>query len=261
MSTVDYSSVTEKDGDWVTPEALSMVYTRYRFALDFCRGKRLLEVACGQAVGLGYLAKHAAQAVGADVTEKLLNRARHTLQETLPLLRLDADSLPLRTASRDVIVCYEAIYYLKHPIQFLQECRRVLSPQGFLLLCTVNPEWPDFNPSPYSRQYYSARQLSALLEKSGFQTQIFGAFPVADSSFLASCVSRIKRVAVALQLIPSSFHGKRLLKRLFLGRLVRFPAAVDDGMTAYAQPVPISCDHPIVGYKILFAVGRPTGPG
>ena len=165
MSTVDYSSVTEKDGDWVTQEALSMVYTRYRFALDFCRGKRLLEVACGQAVGLGYLAKHAAQAVGADVTEKLLNRARHTLQETLPLLRLDADSLPLRTASRDVIVCYEAIYYLKHPIQFLQECRRVLSPQGFLLLCTVNPEWPDFNPSPYSRQYYSARQLSALLEE------------------------------------------------------------------------------------------------
>jgi len=42
----DYRSVTEKTGDWVTQEALSMLYTRYRYAAEFCRGKRLLEVAC-----------------------------------------------------------------------------------------------------------------------------------------------------------------------------------------------------------------------
>lgn len=51
MTRSDYSPVTEKAGDWVTPEALSMVYTRYRFAVDFCRGRRVLEVACGPASG------------------------------------------------------------------------------------------------------------------------------------------------------------------------------------------------------------------
>ena len=233
-----------------------MLYTRYRFASEFCRDRRVLEIACGQGVGLGYLARHARDVIGGDITGTLLQQARRSSHGTLSLLRLEAEALPLCTASRDLIVCYEAIYFLKDPGQFLHECRRVLSPQGLLLLCAVNPEWPDFNPSPYSRQYYSARQFSALLQKSGFQAQILGAFPVTDASFVASCVSWIKRVAVALQLIPSSMEGKRLLKRFFLGRLVRFPATVDDGMAAYAGPVPISSDQPIMGYKILFAVGR-----
>ncbi len=82
--------------------------------------------------------------------------------------------------------------------------------------------------------------------------------PVLRASLWAYCVSWIKRVAVAYQLIPSSMKGKRLLKRLFLGRLVRFPATVDDGMAAYAQPAGIPPDQPVTGYKILFAVGRPV---
>lgn len=240
----------------MTQEALSMLYTRYRFASEFCRGKRVLEVACGQGVGLGYLGRQARDVIGGDITGTLLKQARHRLQGALPLLRLDAGALPFSTASRDVIVCYEAIYFLKDPERFLQECHRVLTPQGLLLLCTVNTEWPDFNPSTYGRQYYSARQLSTLLRESGFQADMFGAFPVVTASFRASCVSWIKRVAVALHLIPATMEGKRLLKRLFLGRLVPSPPTVDDGMAAYVQPVYISLDHPVTGYKILFAVGR-----
>lgn len=240
----------------MTQEALSMLYTRYRFASEFCRGKRILEVACGQGVGLGYLARHARDAVGGDITDQLLNRARHTLQGTLPLLRLEAESLPLRTASRDVIVCFEALYYLEHPMRFLQECRRVLAPQGLLLLCTVNPEWADFNPSPYSRQYYSTQQLSALLQEAGLQVEVFGAFPVTKASFRASCVSWLKRVAVRLKLIPSTMAGKRFLKRMFLGRLVTYPDRLCEGIVSYSQPLPLPSDRPTRNHKILFAVGR-----
>ncbi len=242
----------------MTREALSMIYTCYRYAPEFCRGKRILEVACGQGVGLRYLAKHAGHTVGGDITEALLTRAQHRLQGAFPLVGLAAEALPLRTASRDVIVCYEAIYYVEQPLRFLQECRRVLALQGLLLLCTVNPEWPDFNPSPYSRQYYSARRLTTLLQEAGFQAEIFGAFPVAMASVRASCVSWIKRAAVAFHMVPSTMEGKRFLKRLFLGRLLPFPATVDDGMTTYCPPVPICLERAITGYKILFAVCRPA---
>lgn len=235
-----------------------MLYARYRYASEFCRDKRILEVACGQGVGLGYLAKHAGHTVGGDVTEELLARAHQRLQGKISLLRLDAEALPLRTASRDVIVCYEAIYYIEHSSRFLNECRRVLASPGLLLLCSVNPEWPDFYPSPYSRQYYSARRLSALLQEAGFQAEVLGAFPAARASAWACCVSWIKRLAVTLHLIPSTMEGKRFLKRLFLGKLVHFPATIDDGMTAYCPPVPISLERAITGYKILFAVCRPA---
>ena len=256
MTLFDYSFVTEKTGDWVTQEAVSMLYSRYRYASEFCRGRRLLEVACGQGIGLRYLARDAAHTVGGDLTLELLDRARRPLSETLPLLRLNAEALPLGRASRDVIVCYEAIYYIEHPVLFLQECRRVLTPQGLLLLCTVNPEWPDFNPSPHSHRYYSIQQLSTLLQEAGFQVEVFGAFPVTKASLWASCVSWLKRAAVRLHLIPSTMAGKRLLKRIFLGKLVPFPSTVMDGMAPYIPPVPIATDRPSTVYKILFAVGR-----
>lgn len=258
MTLSDYSAVTEKAGDWVTPEAVSMVYTRYRFASDFCRGRRVLEIACGPGVGLGYLARHAEDVIGGDLTHSLLQHARDRVQESISLLRLEAEELPLLPASRDLIVCCEALYFLRDPGQFLQECRRVLSPQGLLLLCTVNPEWPDFNPSPYGRQYYSTRALVSVMREAGFQTEMYAAFPVVGASLRASCVSWIKRVAVALHLIPASMAGKRLLKRFFLGGLVPFPTAVDDGLATYVQPVGIPQDQPVPGYKILFAVGRPV---
>ncbi|MCC2639804.1 MAG: putative methyltransferase [Nitrospira sp.] len=257
MTLLDYSHVTEKAGDWVTQEALSMLYTRYRYAAEFCRDKRLLEVACGQAVGLEYLAKQARHTVGGDITEELLARAR-AYSTKIPLLRLRAEALPLRAASRDVILCYEAIYFVEQPLAFLQECRRILTPRGLLLLCLVNPEWPDFNPSPYSRQYFSARRLSTLLQETGFQTDILGAFPATKSSprdYLLSCV---KRAAVVLRMIPSTMEGKRFLKRLFFGKLLPFPSTIADGMADYRPPLPISLGREVTGYKILYAVCRPA---
>ena len=256
MSLSDYSPVTEKSADWVTPEALSMVYARYRFAADFCRGRRVLEVACGPGVGLGYLGRHAGTLIGGDLTDCLLRQAQGNLQGTIPLVRLQAEALPLRAASRDVIVCYEALYFFEDAGKFLMECRRVLAPQGLLLLCSVNPEWPEFNPNARSCRYYSAGELSALLGAAGFKPDLFGAFPVASASIPAACLSWIKRVAVRLRLIPSSMAGKRLLKRLFLGKLVRFPAAIDEGMAGYSPPMSISPGQPVTGYKILFVVGR-----
>lgn len=259
MTLSDYSPVTEKAGDWVTPEALSMVFTRYRFAADFCRGRRVLEVACGPGVGLGFLGRDAQAIVGGDVTASLLHRARLNLPAATPLVRFQAEALPFRAASSDVIVCFEALYFFEDARKFVRECRRVLAPGGNLLLCSVNPEWPDFNPNAHGRRYYSARDLAALLRECGFRPDVFGAFAVGGgASVSAACLSWIKRLAVRMRLIPSTMAGKRILKRLFLGTLRPFPAAVDDGMAVYDAPVAIAPDQSAHGYKILFAVGRPA---
>jgi SAM-dependent methyltransferase len=256
MTSVDYSPVTEKAGDWVTPEAASMFYTRYRYAREFCRGKRILEVASGEGIGLRYLAHFAEHTVGADVTAVLLASARRMSPTTFPLLRVNGEDLPLSRGSRDVIICYEAIYYLADPLRFVQECRRVLAPGGVLLLCMPNPNWIDFNPSQQSRTYYSAEQLQRLLDGAGLEAELYGAFPVESGSMRAACLSCVKRAAVACHVMPKTMAGKRWLKRLFYGKLVRVPSTVADGMASYCQPVPISSGPQSAGYKILFAVAR-----
>lgn len=230
-----------------------MLYARYVYAAGFCKGKNVLEVACGAGHGLGYLAKRARQVVGGDVTLNLLKQAQQASSRLVPLLRLDAQVLPFRALSFDVILLYEAIYYLTKPGQFLDECRRVLRPDGLLILCTVNPEWSDFNPSPFSAQYYSATELSKLLVKHGFRVQLQGGFPVVKSSFLELSISVLKRIAVTLHLIPKTMKGKELLKRIFFGKLVLIPSQIEDGMTHYLPPTPLSSSS-TRDYKIIYAL-------
>ena len=251
--TTDFRPVTETPGDRVTARALEMVWTRYRFAADFCPGRDVLEVGCGAGQGLEFLGRHARRIVGGDYTAALLEAARQH-GAAVPLLRLNAQSLPFMEASFDLVILYEAVYYLPEPDRFFAEARRVLRPGGAIIVGTVNPEVPDFNPSPYSHRYLTGPELAAGLMQCGFDVEVLGAFADDTSSLAARLVSLIKRVAVRFDLIPKTMKGKEMLKRLFLGRLMTFPAAIDEGMATYHEPRPI--DGRRAPCRVLYAVGR-----
>jgi len=255
MSGIDYSDVTEAHGNQISREALEMMCTRYLFAAHLSEGRDVLEVACGAGQGLGVLRERAHRVVGADYTHGLLAMARAHYNGRVPLTRIDAQELPFRPGSFDVVVLYEALYYLANPKAFVAEARRVLRPSGRLVICTVNREWADFNPSPFSTAYHSAAELRALLESGGFETALFGAFPAQAATMRERLVSVVKRVAVAFGLVPKTMRGKRLLKRLFLGRLVLFPPEIRADMAAYQEPVPVLDDRQFNGYKVVYAVG------
>src|SRR5438034_2382376 len=239
MTAIDYSTVTEAHGTQITREALDMMWTRYAFAADLCRGRDVLEVACGAGQGLGLLARHARRVVGGDYTMSLLEMARRQYGAAIPLARLDGHRLPFAAGTFDVVILFEAIYYLSHADAFLDECRRVLRPGGVVIVSTVNREWSEFNPSPFSTKYWSARELTGLLAAKGFAAEVHGGFVAARASARDALVAAIKRIAVALRLIPKTMAGKRLLKRLFLGSLVDFPGEIREGMATYSAPTPL----------------------
>jgi ubiquinone/menaquinone biosynthesis C-methylase UbiE len=252
----DYTTVTEVPGVRATREQMSMLYTRYKTAAAFCGGKDVLEVACGSGLGLGYLVGRAGRVVGGDYTEGLLRVAHRHYAGRVPLVQLDAHLLPFRDQRFDVVILYEAIYYLAQPEKFLDECRRVLRDRGVLLVCTVNKEWSDFNPSPFSTRYFAAQELGELLKGQGFGVELYGAFPVSRESAKDRMVSVIKRVAVSLHLIPKTMKGKEALKRLFFGRLTLLPPEVTEGMASLYPLVPITGNSVIPDYKVLYAIGR-----
>lgn len=252
----DYSSVTELPGIHASQEQLAMLYHRYRTAKSYCEGKDVLEVGCGGGLGLGYLAKGARFIVGGDYTEDNLRSARQHYQGKAKLVCFDAHQLPFRDKSFHVLILFEAIYYLISPDRFLEESLRLLRENSLLLICTVNKDWSDFNPSPFSVKYFSASELVALLRRRHFEVELFGAFPTSMNSMRGRLVSWIKRAAVALHLIPKTMRGKELLKRIFFGKLSSIPAEIEEGMTEYAPLAPISTESPNSQFKVLYAVAR-----
>jgi ubiquinone/menaquinone biosynthesis C-methylase UbiE len=253
---MDYTTVTEVPGNRVTREAVTMMSTRYTYAATLCQGKDVLEVGCGAGQGLGRLAEKAGRVVGGDYTEPLLRMARQHYGQRIPLVRLDAHRLPFSDRSFDVVILYEAIYYLAQPDLFLEECRRVLRPKGFVLICTVNKEWTDFNPSPFSIRYFSVRELSDLFKRHQFDVELLGGFPIRQNSLKDQAVSAIKRIAVALHIVPKTMRGKEFLKRIFFGKLVALPSEIEEGMAEYIPPVSLSGNGSGAQYKVIYAVAQ-----
>lgn len=253
-----YVSVTELPGSGATREQLSMLYTRYRLAASHAAGKDVLEVACGPGIGLGYLARAARAVVGGDFDETMLRQARAHYGSGAHLVRLDAHTLPFAAGVFDVVLLYEALYYLSAPERFLREVRRLLRPEGTLLISSVNRIWDGFNPSPYTFHYFSAPELRALLRDEGYAARLYAGFPARARGAKEAALAAARRTAVALHLIPPSMKGKTVLKRLIYGRLEPLPAEARDGMAPSAELTPVADGDAAGAFKVLYAVAHPA---
>lgn len=250
----DYSQVTEVSGEKVSREQISRMLSRYRFAARYCKDKVVLEIGCGSGQGLGLLSQTADRIVGGDYTELLVRQARHHYNGRIPLLRLDAHTLPFRPDAFDTIILYEAIYYLENPALFIEECLRTLKPEGTILICNANKNLPDFNPSPYSYQYFSPVDFRELFNRYGMRVECFGDCRVDYDRPVSKLLSFIKRTLVRLDLMPKTMRGKLLLKRLVFGKLVELPAELLDDGEPMQEPVEIGIDDISKDYKVIYAV-------
>ena len=254
----DYTIVTELPGDQITAEAMRMLRTRYAVARNLAAGRDVLELACGPALGVSYLAGNARSVVAGDCNFEQLRSAFPRTGRRLPLVCLDAHCLPFREKSFDLVILFEALYYLDNHDRFLQECLRVMRPDGILLLCLANPAWPGFNPSPLSTKYFSAADLSELLTTSGFVPEVYGAFPSRPTTMAQRARDHIRRIAVRGGLIPKTLRQKAKLKRLFYGQLKTVGKELVDNEKDIESLVRISGLQNASRYRILYAMGRPV---
>lgn len=261
MSTqrVDFASVTEVTGYKVTKEQIKRMHTRYGFAANFCRDKEILEVACGSGQGLGYLAKVAKRVVGLDIDENLVALAGRYYQGrgNIEIRAGNAEVLPFNNDSFDVVILYEAIYYLQNPEAFIEEAKRVLRREGYMIICSANKEEADFNPSPCSHKYFSVTELFSLLQDAGFSSiRTLGDCSTRGKNIKDKLVSWIKRTAVKFHLIPGTMKGKEFFKRIFVGKLYPLPAEITEGMFDYSEPIGVPHDEVSTSYKVIYAVGQ-----
>ena len=248
----DYVSVTEIAGDEVTQEQIGRICNRYYWAGKYCSGKDVLEAACGTGQGLGYLNKIAQSLETGDYSEKILSIARQHYENRIPLRQFDAQDMPFDDQSKDVIILFEAIYYLPDANQFAKECARVLRPGGVVLVVTANKDLYDFNPSPHSYEYYGTVELNKLFSSAGFQVRCYGDTPVSSASLKQKLLRPIKKTVVSLGLMPKSMAGKKFLKRLVFGSMVVMPAEITQETSVYIPPTPIGTDRPDSLHKVIY---------
>lgn len=253
----DFSTITETPNVRITAEQLRVMYTRYDLASKYALGKDVLEVACGAGMGLGLLSRVARRTIGGDIDERNCAVARQTYRDRndLEIKQLDAQTLPFPDASFDVVILYEALYYIPSAEAFFREARRVLRPGGTLLISTVNCRWGEFNASPFSIKYYDAAELADGLVRHGFRVEIYGGFPAGAAGPLHRAVGLVRKIAVRLHLVPKTMKGKEWLKRLFYGQLKPIPAELVPGLETPAPLDKLLRPYSADQYRFVYAIG------
>jgi ubiquinone/menaquinone biosynthesis C-methylase UbiE len=248
-----FVKVTEIAGQGVSHEQLQRTCHRYHWSLPHIEGKDILEVACGSGPGLALLASKARSVKAGDISKEVLAEAHKTYGNRFDLKQFAAEILPYQSNSFDVILMFEALYYVDSHA-FLEECRRVLRPGGKLLIVTANCGLYDFTRSAYSSQYFNNLELVALGTSTGYLAEIAGHFSVKDTSPRQKILRPLKFIASRTGLMPTSMKGKESLKKLFFGSLTTMPADISVYPFDYQSPVVLSSEHVDRHHKVLYCL-------
>jgi SAM-dependent methyltransferase len=115
---------------------------RYHFGAQVVAGKEVLDAACGLGYGIEILAAAGATAVtGVDLDAEAIAEAKARVgKHAAALVEADLRELPLADDSFDVVVSFETIEHMEEPERALAELRRVLRPDGVLVISSPNPD-------------------------------------------------------------------------------------------------------------------------
>ncbi len=87
---------------------------------------------------------------------------------------VEEDRLPLPDASVDLVILVHALEMSSHPVELVDEVRRILSPRGQLVAIVPNRQGPwarsDISPFGYGRPY-SRGQLRTVLAEAAFEAE------------------------------------------------------------------------------------------
>ncbi len=256
-----FEDLTETAGLPLSNEAADMMVTRYALARDLAAGRRVLELGCGTGLGFGMLGSVARTLIGGDLSLALLRSGRRHYGGRYPFVRLSADQLPFRAGTFDLIVFFEASYYVPDADLAFREIARLLAPGGSVLFANANPQRRDFIRSPHSVHYHSADELRAALEQLGLTVRTSAAFPLDPENrggarrLVARGLGFARRTLEGLGLVPTTLRGRARLKRLVYGRQREAPPELTThfGEVRVPQPVP---PGPVLGFKVLYVHGH-----
>ena len=141
----------------------------YKFLPQYCRGKRVIDIGCGDGYGANLLSKYASEVVGIDMDEATILHARQQYtKKNITFAVGDAESLQ-GLKKFDVAVSFQLIEHIHDTERYLLHIKKVLKNNGIAVLTTPNrllrlknnqKPWNTFHVTEYS-----GRSLYSLLSR------------------------------------------------------------------------------------------------
>lgn len=154
--------------------------------------ERVLDLGCGPGHAAARFAPGAAEVVGLDLTEAMLEQGRRMAAERgLANLRFehgDAAALPFPSQRFERVTSRLSAHHYANPAAVLREAARVLTPDGvFLLVDVIAPEDPaqdsflqafEVLRDPSHVRDHSAAQWRGMLSAAGLAPELLGTFTI-----------------------------------------------------------------------------------
>jgi SAM-dependent methyltransferase len=166
-------------------------------------GERVLDLGCGAGRFVAALQAAGAEAIGVELAEAALERARRVAPGA-DLRRVEPDgSLPLAHGEVDLVWCSEVLEHVVDTTGLLTEVRRVLRPGGRLLLTVpdhgrlkrtllaVARHEAHYDPLGQHVRFYTRRSLTGVLTATGFadvRLAPLGGVPLLRAAIVARAV-------------------------------------------------------------------------
>ncbi len=169
----------------------------------------LLDAGCGTGALLSELQQRASHVVGLDLEPLALRYARQRGEFALVQARLEA--LPFRSDTFDAITALDVLEHLPDDRPALRELRRVLKPDGVLIITVPAYRflWSKHDIALHHYRRYTARELRARLHEAGFEVRklSYAVSLLFVPILLFRWLDRLRRTPPVATLVPV---GKRL---------------------------------------------------
>lgn len=162
---------------------------RYLWAAPLVADRRVLDLASGEGFGAAILARLAASVVGVDVDEQTVEHSRLNYErDNLTFEVGDAHDLSrLEDGSFGAIVAFEMIEHVEDQERVFDEVRRVLAPEGILIISTPDREaYQQASPdNPYHVRELDREEFVQLLGSRFAHVSTFGQRTITGSAVAA----------------------------------------------------------------------------
>lgn len=236
---MNYERISFEDSSIVASYAEHI--QRYEFALQYCRGKRVLDAGCGTGYGSFFLAANGAKYVVAmDVSVKALKEAKQNYRaDNLSYERRDVESLadhPELKEKFDVVVNFENLEHLSNPERLVHGVVTILPKGGIFITSTPNGAVSIFNEAgklanPFHVKEFTKEELTSLLQ-SRFELSMYGQWLTHDGM-----LRKMRAKEVFDQLCESYYNPAnrigRMVKQLF-GKKVTGPPRYTAGADSFS---------------------------